>query len=144
MRSKTDVMNEIRGIVHERVDAGVTIRVEWLTQEILATKSAIEGDDAEFYIACGVDFIKDAVKRCIGSYEPKATASQDAQIVMEGFDYLQKAYTVERDKETVLVPVDGLTPDEIEARALELEAMARGCIAHAKELRNYAHFRVAS
>ena len=144
MRSKTDVTNEIRKLVSERVDAGVIVRVEWLTTEILNMKADIHGDDADFYVACGVDFIKDTVKRCIGQYQPKAATSTDAQIVMEGFDHMQKAYTVDREGETVLVPVDMLTDEEIEARAAELEAMARGCIAHAKELRAYRRGREAA
>lgn len=137
MRSTRDVTGEIRKIVRERVDSGIVVRVEWLTQEILSMKDRIEGDDADFYIACGVSFIKDTVKRVIGDYQPKAADRQSDQIVMPGFDHLQKAYTVERGGETVLVPVDQLSMEEIEARALELEGMARGCIAHAKELRSY-------
>jgi hypothetical protein len=142
MRSKTDVTNEIRKLVGDKVDAGVVVRIEWLTTEILAMKSDFYGDDADFYVACGVDFIKQAVKDSIGAYKPKAEATtRDAQIVMDGFDYMQRAYTVVRDGETVLVPVDQLTGEEIEGRALELEAMARGCIAHAKELRAYGRGR---
>ena len=141
MRSKRDVTGEIRKLVSDKVEAGLVVRVEWLTTEILSTKSDIQGDDADFYVACGVDFIKDTVKRCIGHYQPKAASEPDRQIVMDGFDHMQKAYTVERDSETVLVPVDMLSDDEIEARALELEAMARGCIAHAKELRAYRRGR---
>lgn len=144
MRSKTDVTNEIRQIVTDRINSGVIVRVEWLTTEILAMKDRIEGDDADFYIACGVDYIKDTVKRCIGAYAPKAAAATDAQIVMEGFDYMQKAYTVTRAEEVVLVPVHLLSDAEIEARALELEAMAKGCIAHARELRAYVSGRVAA
>lgn len=141
MRSKTDVTSEIRKMVSDKIDAGIIVRVEWLTTEILSMKSDIHGDDADFYVACGVDFIKDTVKRCIGQYQPKPSAVTDRQLVMEGFDFMQKAYTVDREGETVLVPVDMLTDDEIEARAYELEAMARGCIAHAKELRAYRRGR---
>lgn len=137
MRSKTDVTAEIRRIVTERIDAGVVVQVGWLTTEILAMKDQIEGEDADFYIACGVDYIKDTVKRCIGDYKPKASVVTDAQIVMDGFDHMQKAYTVEREGEVVLVPVHMLTATEIEGRAAELEAMAKGCIAHARELRAY-------
>ena len=143
MKSKTDVTSEIRKMVADKIDAGVIVRVEWLTTEILSMKSDISGDDADFYVACGVDFIKDTVKRCVGQYQPRATAAADRQIVMEGFDFMQKAYTLERDGETVLVPVDLLSDDEIEARATEYEAMARGCIAHAKELRAYRRSRAA-
>ena len=141
MRSKTDVTREIRGMVQDRIDAGEIIRVDWFTTEILSMKDKIEGDDADFYIACGVDFIKESVKRCIGDYKPKAALITDAQIVMDGFDHMQKAYTFDRDGEQVLVPVDMLTSDEIESRARELEAMAKGCIAHARELRAYAASR---
>jgi len=143
MRSKTDVTNEIRKLVSDRVDAGVIVRVEWLTTEILNMKADVHGDDADFYLACGVDFIKDTVKRCIGDYQPKAATVTSAQIVMAGFDHMQRAYTVDRGGEIVLVPVDMLTDAEIEARAAELEAMARGCIAHAKELRAYRRERAA-
>ena len=141
MRSKTDVTREIRGMVQDRIEAGVIIRVDWFTTEILSMKDKIEGDDADFYIACGVDFIKESVKRCIGDYKPKAAMIIDAQIVMDGFDHMQKAYTFDRDGEQVLVPVDMLTSDEIEGRARELEAMAKGCISHARELRAYAASR---
>lgn len=141
MRSKADVTNEIRKLVTERVDAGVILRVDWFTTEILAMKSDVHGDDADFYVACGVDFIKDTVKRCIGQYEPKASAATDRQILLDGFEYLQRAYTVQRDGETVLVPVDRMTDDELEGRALELEEIARGTVAHAKEMRAYKRGR---
>lgn len=144
MRSKSDVTREIRNMVQDRIASGLIIRVDWFTTEILSLKDGIEGDDADFYIACGVDFIKDTVKRCIGDYKPKAEGAPDAQIIMDGFDHLQKAYTTIRDAEQVLVPVDMLTDAEIESRALELESMARGCIAHAKELRGYGRLRSAA
>lgn len=135
MKSTTEVTREIRRIVQERIDSGVIVRVEWLTTEIMAQKDKIEGDDADFYLACGVDFINKTVKRVIGGYAPKS--SQDAQIVMDGFDHLQKAYTVQRDEQVTLVPVTMLTDVELEARALEYEAMAEGCISHAAEIRAF-------
>ena len=142
MRSKTDVTHEIRKIVTDRLNAGLIIRAEWLTTEILAMKADIDGEDADFYVACAVDFIRDTTKRCIGDYAPKASAKTDAQILMQGFDYMQRAYTVERDDEICVVPVQLLTDEEIEGRAIDLESMARGCIAHAKELRAYRTIRV--
>ena len=144
MRSRADVTREIRKIVTDRINDGQTIRAEWLTTEILATKSQIEGDDADFYIACAIDFIKDTAKGCIGLYATKSAVVSDAQIIMPGFDHMQRAYTVSRDGEIILVPVHLLSDEEIEARAIELEAMARGCIAHAKELRAYGRGRVES
>lgn len=135
MKSTTEVTREIRNIVQDRIDSGVIVRVEWLTTEIMSMKSDIGGSDADFYIACGIDFIKNTVKRVIGGYAPKP--EQNEQIVMDGFDYLQKAYTVTRDDQITLVPVTMLTDDELEMRALEYEAMSKGCIAHAKEIRSF-------
>lgn len=135
MKSTTEVKREIRRIVQERIDAGVIVRVEWLTTEIISTKDQIEGADADFYVACGVDFIKKSVKDVIGDYAPKPT--QSAQILMDGFDHLQKAYTVQRDEQVTLVPVTMLTDAELETRANEYEVMAAGCIAHAEEIRAF-------
>lgn len=144
MKSTTEVTNEIRRQVADRVDAGISIRVEWFTQEILSQKDQISGDDADFYVSCAAVFIKDTVKRCIGLYEPKTTAPQDRQLVMDGFDYLQKAYTVDRAGERMLVPVQDLTEDEILVRAEELKAIAKGTQKHALELLGYLRAKQAA
>ena len=135
MKSTTEVTREIRRIVQERIDAGAVVLVEWMTTEILAQKSDIEGADADFYLACGSDFVSKCLKRVVGEYEPKEQTS--TQLTMQGFDHLQKAYTVVRDEQIVLVPVTMLTDDELEGRALEMEAMAKGCLSHAKEIRAF-------
>lgn len=135
MKSTTEVTREIRRIVQERIDSGVAVRVEWLTTEIMAMKNDIEGADSDFYLACGVDFIKKTVSNVIGGYAPKPTQSE--QIILPGFDHLQEAYTVMRDAQITLVPVTMLTDSELELRAQEYEVMAKGCIAHAKEIRAF-------
>lgn len=58
MKSTTEVTREVRRIVQDRINSGAAVRVEWLTTEILAMKDRIEGEDADFYIACGTDFVK--------------------------------------------------------------------------------------
>lgn len=141
MKSTTEVTNEIRRIVQDKIDCGVVVRVEWLTTEIMAMKCEVEGDDADFYIACAVDFIKATISRVIGKYAPKTDT--DNQLTMDGFDHLQKAYTVTRDNQITLVPVTMLTDDELEARALEYEAMAFGCVTHAQEIRTFIKSRLS-
>jgi len=139
MKSVTEVTREIRRIVTDKVDAGATIRVEWLTTEIIAQKDAIEGDDVDFYLACGVDFVKRVVKKVIGEYDPQVATNE--QLVMDGFTQLQKAYTVRRNDEIMLVPIHDVTDAELELRAQEYDAMAKGCIKHAQEIRVYARSR---
>ncbi|MCP4542388.1 MAG: hypothetical protein GY832_35140 [Chloroflexi bacterium] len=139
MQSRKDVTREICKIVQDHIDAGLLVRVEWLTTEIIAMKDKIEGDDADFYVTCGIDFIKTTVKHVIGGYAPKPKTDQ--QLIMDGFYHLQKAYTVERDGEITLVPVTMLGDSELKARAIEYETMSKGCLAHAMEIRSFIYQR---
>lgn len=138
MENEKSLYQEVRELVASRVSAGVIVRVEWLTTEIIAGKDRVEGDDLPFYTVCAYKHVTDVVKRCIGKYEPKATPTEDP---LPGFEHMQKAYPVERDGDRVLVPVDQLSDAEIEARADEYMTMAKGCIAHAKELRAFRQMR---
>lgn len=129
------VLREVRKFVSDRVNSGAIVRVEWLTAEIIAAKSGIDGEDCDFYLVCAHKHIAELVKDCIGKYKPSPRT--DAQIVLSGFEHLQVAYPVERQGERLLVPVHLLGDDELEARALEYIEMSRGCLAHAREIREF-------
>ena len=65
MRSKTEVTREIRALVQDRIAAGVIVRVDWFTAEILAMKSRIEGEDADGQISDDPDTLKmDLLEYC--------------------------------------------------------------------------------
>lgn len=133
------VMKEIRKYVTDKVNSGAIVRVDWLTAEIIASKDRFEGDDSDFYLICAHKHVAEIVKDCIGKYKPKPQV--DAQLVLDGFEHLQKAYPVERDGVRLLVPVHLLSDEELEARAIEYVEMARGCVAHAKEIRAFIKAR---
>ena len=135
-----NVASEVRRFIADKVASGQTIVVEWLTNEIISAKSAIEGADAAFYRTCAFSHVKEIVKRSIGKYD-KREPETDRQIVMDGFEHLQIAYTVERQGDVVLVPVNQLTDHELLARAREYDEMARGCRSHAREIRDYVRER---
>jgi hypothetical protein len=132
---------EIHHIIKTRVDGGVIIRPAWLTTEVMATRNDIQGEDAPLYITLAYDTLGRMVKECIGKYEP--SDKTDRQTQLPGFEHLQKAYPIVRDQERVLVPTDQLTDEEIDARCEDLEAMSRGCIAHAEEFRTFKRLRSA-
>lgn len=139
--SETSIYPEVRKIIADKIEAGEVVVIDWLTHEIIAGKDGIEGPDTEFYRVCAFIHVKDVVRRCVGKYDSKPAT--DRQLTLPGFDHLQVAYTVMRHGDIVLVPVDQLTNEEIEARALEYEAMAEGCRAHARELRSYRRERTS-
>ncbi|RWD23054.1 hypothetical protein [Mesorhizobium sp.] len=142
MTQQNSVYSEVRRIIAGKIERGETVVVDWVTHEIIASKAGIEGPDVEFYRICAFTHVKDVVKRCVGRYDAKP-ASADQQLVLAGFEHLQTAYTVLRGGEVVLVPVDQLTDEEVEDRAKDLDAMALGCRAHARELRSYSRERLA-
>lgn len=128
--------SEIRAFVAQKVAANVIVRVDWMTAEYIKTKARADGEDMPFYRACAGAHVADLMRRVVGKYESRPQQT-DSQIVLPGFEHLQRAYTVVRDGVNVLVPVQLLTNAELEARANEYDAMARGCRAHAREIRSF-------
>lgn len=141
--SKTEsIYREISEFVRDKTEAGMIVQVDWLATEFISHKDRIEGDDLPFYTVCAHHHVREIAKSCIGKYKPKPQT--DEQLVLSGFEHLQTAYPVERDGERLLIPVHLLTDSELEARALEYEDMAKGCIAHAKEIRGFVRHRGGS
>ncbi len=138
--NEQSVTDEIRKFVADKIDNKEVVIVGWITTEMLERKSRVEGADAPFYLTCARKFIQDVVRRVIGKYNSSPNAP-DSQIVLPGFEYLQQAYTVDRDDVVTLVPVDMLTDQELIARAKEYEEMAKGCRRHAYEIREFVRTR---
>lgn len=127
---------DIEKLVTDKIDSGQPVAMAWLTQEVLNAHADIHGQDVDFYLVCARYYVSDQVKRHIKKFEPSAGVAEE-QLVMEGFDHLQKAYPVERGSERVIMPISKMTNEELEARAAEYDIMAQGCIAHAEEIRRY-------
>ena len=133
---------DVRDFIQGRLDAGLILRADWVTAEILAGKQEPECEDADFYLICARNHILEVVKRCIGKYSAKPTT--DEQLKLPGFEHMQKAYQVEREGVRLLVPTDMLTDAELLRRADEYDEMAVGCRAHAREIRDFVERRQAA
>lgn len=141
MMNEESVYHEIGKFVSDRVDSGVITPVEWIITEFLQTRSDISGADAPLYKTCTRSHLQKIVKKVIGRYDVEARAETDPQLRLEGFEQLQRAYTVTREEKVLLVPIYKLTDDELLARAAEYDKMAKGCRDHAKELRGFVRSR---
>jgi hypothetical protein len=142
MNALKDIKAEIRTLIGDRTRDGVVIHAAWLTTEVMGKYSEVHGDDAALYVILAHKALGEIVKECIGKYEPKAQT--EGQLVLPGFDHVQRAYPVVRGGERVLVPTDLLTDEEIDDRCEDLRVMARGCIAHVKELEAFRDMRRAA
>lgn len=134
--NEDSITPEIHKLIDERLAKGALVHVPWVAGAILDARPHIAGEDAPFYRDCTFREVVRLVKRAIGKYDD-ATDETPAQILFPGFKHLVKAYPIERNGERVLVPVQECTDDELQARADELEKMALGCRAHARELREF-------
>ena len=135
MLSEEKIYAEISKYVSDLVDRGVVSRVNWITDNFLSSRPDISGEGATLYRYCTRAHVNVIVKRVVKKYDVEARAVQDEQLRLEGFEYLQRAYTMPRDGHIELVPIYKCTNDELLARAIEYDKQAKGCIAHANELR---------
>ncbi|KAB2671119.1 hypothetical protein F9K77_14290 [Ochrobactrum sp. LMG 5442] len=136
------IKQEVAAFISNKVGAQQIVNIDFVIHEIMASKPQFEGEDAEFYLWLAHRELKEIVKSCVAKYNAKENASR--QISLPGFEYLQVAYPVQRDGDSLLVPIDRMTEAEINERAEEYEVMGKGCFKHASELRGYASKRNAS
>lgn len=137
--NETSVTQEIHKLIDDKIASGVIVHADWVAAGILEIKSNIDGDDVPFYRVCAYRDIVRICKSVIGKFE--VTDSTPAQLILPGFKHLCKAYPMERDGMVVLVPVNMCTEAELRARACQLEEMAKGCRAHAREILDYVMAR---
>jgi hypothetical protein len=138
------IRSEMHKIAQERIDAGEVTSLDQIVHTVLDTRSNIDGADAPFYRVHAFDDLKRIAKSVVGKYAAKDTTADE--LLLPGFKHLCKAYPMSRDGDVVIVPLDMCTDDELKARAVQLDDMAKGCIAHANEIREYvlARARVAA
>ena len=138
------IRSEMHKIAQERIEAGEVTSLDQIVHTVLDSRSGIEGDDAAFYRVHAFDDLKRIAKSVVGKYAAKDTTS--TELLLPGFKHLCKAYPMTRDDEVVIVPVDMCTDDGLKARAVQLDEMAKGCVAHATEIREYvlARGRIAA
>ena len=134
-----NITREIHRIIDDKLEAGVTVVVDWVAREIINGKHEISGADAPFYRVCTFKEVCRLVKRAIGKFDAGDTTSE--QLDLPGFKHLQKAYPIARGGSIELVPVTACSDDELLERAAQLEEMAKGCRAHAREIRQYTSAR---
>lgn len=139
MYSITLLAQEIRAIVHDRIQRKEPIQPNWITQEIINTHSLIEGEDSDFYLCVGRETIREQVRKQISRFKlsPDKALNVDQQLVLPGYERLQVFYLVESDGEQIAIPLERMSESQRQAKIDELRAMGAGCYQHARELERY-------
>src|SRR5262245_25447142 len=103
LMSEADLIQEIESIIESKQCA---IRTAWLANVVMSRHPNIDGTDRDFYILCGWAHVKTAIRQVVSKYKRSAEEEPDRQLVMPGFERLQRRYHCERDNESYLVPIE--------------------------------------
>jgi hypothetical protein len=151
-----DLVREISRTIQDALDRDVTmpapfIQAEVMRQHILPTFEGEYRSHRGFYLFCANAHVRNEVHKVLKRF--KAPEPLDRELTLPGFKFLQKGYLVKRQHrvrrkgkmvyvtQETLVPVNQLSDEELETKALDYEAMADGCRRHAAELRRYKRER---
>lgn len=144
MYSFADAQREISAKIQWLIENnGSVLHPRFIAHSVVSDHPDVNGEDADFYKVVSYEKLRDEVRQQINRMKVKTDDEQDSQqqLLMPGFDYLQRRYFVPRDGETCIVKIEEMSDEEIEAKAKEREAMGRACFAHADELRRYRELR---
>ena len=129
----------IRDAIESALAAGHVVQKSWIAHSVLRSQGNIEGEGVAFYTACAYHAtvrIAGDVIRSHGKQEREEAEAEQQRL--PGFEYVRTAYSVVRQKEPCIIPIEQMTRKEILEKAAELRAFAAGALAHADELEEYA------
>lgn len=150
MISQKKLTEEVRQIVKDMLTSKEVIPVKWLVQSFIKEWEPPKGKDEDYWRLCGYEHVGATFRRVSNRYtlgkgeeleDENESQGDFSDIILEGFERVQKAYFLKRDNERCLVPTELLTRKEAEAKVEELEQMAAGCKLHAEELQRYIRQR---
>lgn len=140
--SSKELRREIKNIVVGRLERGDSIIRAWLVREVLVQHPLPEMEDVDFNELCRniavVQEVRHVLRELKLSSEKEEGVSGAGELPLPGYKHLQRGYPIERDGEIVIVPIFAMSRQEIEERAEKYMAMAKGCEAHAEELRLFS------
>lgn len=134
--SPQDIHQMASALIAERIANKETVQLHWAAQEIINNFPRMSGEDADFYLLCARDTTTRIVKSVIALYD-KPDENAEEQLILEGYDFLREAYSVERDQQPTVVPIYLLTDEELEDRARQFDKQADSMRRHAAEIRSY-------
>lgn len=140
--SPKDLEQDATNLIASRLDAGEVVHAKWAVQELLNIHADITGNDVDFYLLCAREHVYRVIKKVIDRYDKPE--DDEKQMLLVGYEFLRIAYPVERDKERVVVPIDLLTDEELQARAKEFRTQAGSLLRHADEIEEFVTKRRAA
>lgn len=144
MFTKADLTDEISRVVLDLDARRQKKHPDWITETVMSNHLPPLCDDADFYLLNSRANVRDAVAAHLRRVKLKADATPDAQLVLDGFERLQKEYLIDEDGAQASVPIENLSDSQLMDKYHELRAMGDGCYLHADEILRYIDARMAA
>lgn len=142
---KTNIRHDVAAVLTEMEEQGIrAIGPGAVVHDVIATFGVHEKQDVRYQEAM-VDYVKRIVAQMINSFKVKAELDDevDGQLVLPGYQRLQRRYLVKENAETVAVQVQALNDNQLLEKASELRSMGEGCFLHADEIERYIQERAS-
>ena len=135
----SDLFNEVREFVDEKLAQGVAVRSQFLALEIMGKHPLVGGSDIQFYQLCALETLRAQCRKVLASFKVSSElpSDDDPLRILPGYERLQWGYMLVRDSESIVVPTNQITYDEFTEKADEYRKAAVGQRAHADELIRY-------
>lgn len=133
-----ELMEEVEGVIETRLTNNEPASMTQIVHQVVRQHQGIVGPDSEFYLLCAYEHVQRTVREVLRSRKSGETEAEPEQAdLFPGYKRLQRAYTIERGDEQVVVRLEQMTQGEIRSKARELRSMAMGALDHARELEDY-------
>ena len=137
---------ELKQLIHKEMQLGIeqgqVVDAVYLTHRVTAAMGAIpeELPGADWLTLCQYGYTRRLVGSVLRVFK-EAEEEHSEQLLMPGFQHLQKAYLTTRDGRQVIVPLPLLTDEEIDAKCEQMIGMEKGLAKHREELQRYKDSR---
>ncbi len=138
-----DIEKRAHNLIAKKIAEGEEVQLDWAAQELAYSWGEVNGPAKYFAYHCMRMESLRVVKKVVRRYEDRAEP-EEKQLSLKGFKHLRVAYTVERNKERVIVPIESLTDEEIQGKEEVYLMLSQGCKEHAIELSEYRRLREKS
>ncbi len=138
MSYKPILAQKIASEIKNLIDAKKVINPNNITAKICADHKDELTDNADFSTYNIHANVRNVVGKMISQkFNDKKNNIDENQLVMEGFEQLQKYYIVNRGKIDLAIPIDEMTTSEVNERAEKLRKIGASYYKHADELELY-------
>lgn len=132
----SEIDTEILAIIESRMTSSLDVAGPWLIHEVVNQHPNIEGDDEDFYRCCAFGHVAARVREALRR-EAQRDNSEDRQLLLPGWSHLHRRYSIERNDQQMIVPIEAMTDLELEKKAAEYIRQSDGLRSHADEINRY-------